>query len=436
MKKVLAIALALVVALAAVSSFALVDRGTTANRVVYLEKVQISQGNVLMGSAIGGASLVADLGATYSADSLIYIDMILNFDNARTGATDGAFALNIKSSDVVFPAYYYATTTAPVIHYADVNEILQLLPVIAGTAFRAVTGNVATIDFPNTYGALLQAVHAAIPATSTARMKTNVNGAANALLHVGLMGIVKAPASGSTTGTVTVYETVAAGSFTQRAYVGAYAGVDDPTLAGAGYCYYVDTYVNGALAWRIYKLNGSTNTEYLIQKVVSNIGSTPIFSNVGVGFRNAGPNFSKVTYREGLSTLGYNPSSTVTLASVFASGIAADKSFESYTGSGVFNYGSPFGGSLASIYNEFVSFYGFNFAYTSAVIDTDFTGKAGHTTDMNATFNYFGASIDVDDIDIDIPPTGDASASVLIVLGASAILAAAALFFVMKKARD
>lgn len=443
MKKILAIALALVFALAAVSSLALYDRGTVNVNRIYLEKVQISQASAVVAAAVPNATYVADLASTYVADQIIYGALVLNYNTERT--VDNAFKINLKSDNVTFPSYYYPLTTPATkatVHYTDNNGVLQLVDTSAAEAniyWSAVNNNVATVNFVATLGSYLHSKHFATLTKDSTGVHTS------STLYVGFMGAVKAPGT-ATEGKVTAYEIVAPTQFT-----GSVANVG--TLFGRvqnngvnGYANYVDVYKDGKFAWRVYDLfyvdqtNPGVQTnghEFLIQEVVST--SPNVFKNYAIGFANNGANdkFLKVTLRRNMPTAGYDVNS--------AAGIAMnntpvtgniDVSYASYVTGVKYSEGNPWGASIDALFAEFVDFYGFNFAYTSALRDTDFSTLAGYNKETDATFKYFGTVIPDDDDPIIIPETGDASASLLIVLGASALLAAAALFFVMKKARD
>jgi len=84
------------------------------------------------------------------------------------------------------------------------------------------------------------------------------------------------------------------------------------------------------------------------------------------------------------------------------------------------------------------SFFGFSFA------NTDYPVKASYFEDLTVgnpivvtdTYSYVTAVVTEGDENIEIAPTGDFSANIVIVMAASAVLAAAALAFVAKKAHE
>lgn len=92
---------------------------------------------------------------------------------------------------------------------------------------------------------------------------------------------------------------------------------------------------------------------------------------------------------------------------------------------------------LTDTVNAVNAFFGFNFALSGAAGESDFEAKTGgNPIVVSDTYNYVTAVVTLPDDEIEIAPTGDFSANIVIVMAASAILAAAALAFVAKKARD
>lgn len=81
-------------------------------------------------------------------------------------------------------------------------------------------------------------------------------------------------------------------------------------------------------------------------------------------------------------------------------------------------------------------FFGFSFAAPADAGNGAFEVKTiGNPIVISDTYNMFTAVV-TDGDGVDIAPTGDFSANIVIVMAASAVLAAAALAFVAKKARD
>jgi len=88
--------------------------------------------------------------------------------------------------------------------------------------------------------------------------------------------------------------------------------------------------------------------------------------------------------------------------------------------------------------NAVNAFFGFSFANTDyPVLPKHFEAKTvGNPIVVTDTYAYVTAVVTDGDNGVDIAPTGDFSANIVIVMAASAVLAAAALAFVAKKARD
>lgn len=404
MKKIFALALALVLGLTALSSLALVDTGSASTQRIQFESIQISTNYAVVPGAVGGVSSIADAGAIYSEFKAIYGVLKFNINGARTGKE--ALTVQIKSDNVIFPDYLSYLTFAT--HYVDAYGVLQ----VATTGISpSVSNNVVKIIVDTSDTGL----YAGIP---FAGKDSNGNFVTDA--YVGFQGIVKAPGT-ATEGKIIGYMTVSGSSFTTAAGE-AYVGT---TVDANGRAPFVDIYEGGNFKYRVYELidtNGAR--EYLVQPGTSK----DAFSSYGVGFKNndANTRFSKITLRKGLAYNGY--SDTLTTNAI----IAADSAILS----GTTYLDADTLASIESYYKPIMDFFGFSFAYTTALQQSHFTGKAGYNDEKVATFKYLDTTIIDDDDDIVVPPTGDASASVLIVLGASALLAAAALFFVMKKARD
>lgn len=93
---------------------------------------------------------------------------------------------------------------------------------------------------------------------------------------------------------------------------------------------------------------------------------------------------------------------------------------------------------ITDLVNSINSFFGFSFANTGyPVLRKHFEDKTvGNPIIISDTYNYVTAVVTQTDEDIDIAQTGDFSANIVIVMAASAVLAAAALAFVAKKVRD
>lgn len=93
---------------------------------------------------------------------------------------------------------------------------------------------------------------------------------------------------------------------------------------------------------------------------------------------------------------------------------------------------------ITSTVNAVNAFFGFSFVNTTyPVKDVHFTAKTiGNPIVVTDTYSYVNADVNVDDDDVIIAPTGDFSANIAIAFASSAVLAAAALLFVAKKARD
>ena len=92
---------------------------------------------------------------------------------------------------------------------------------------------------------------------------------------------------------------------------------------------------------------------------------------------------------------------------------------------------------LTAVVAEVNTFFGFSFAIRQCRFDKHFEAKTvGNPVVVTDTYAYVTAVVTDGDGDVDIAPTGDFSANIVIVMAASAVLAAAALAFVAKKARD
>lgn len=92
---------------------------------------------------------------------------------------------------------------------------------------------------------------------------------------------------------------------------------------------------------------------------------------------------------------------------------------------------------LTSVVNEANAFFGFTFSTSNPAADKDFQNKtAGNPYVVTDTYSYFTAPVAVVDEEVEIAPTGDLSANIVIVLAASAVLAVAALAFVAKRSRE
>lgn len=426
MKKVFAIALALVLALAAISSLALVEPGAAGQTTkLAFDSIAISTSYAVVNGGVPGVSSIADAGISYIADQAIYGVVKFKFDYRVDGTNLNTVTVNLKSDDVFFPSYFgnqAAGGSFFATHYVDKWGILQVPTNLA---------NYATVDYSaaNT-GELTISMYAGAIAPSVYPNIPLIDGSMVTDIYVGFQAIVKAPGT-KTEGKITGYVVKTSANFTTgfAAYLGS-----TPALVGS---VSADVYEGTVLKYRIFKLTaavndtmGASGVEYVVVPVRSGSGSTAVLDYYGIGFKNAGASpdhFGVFTYR------------SVTMAnSTLVPGSATGDIILGANTMNV-NYGGFFYSGAISVQTQvqaILDYFGFSTSYNTALEDKHWNPKTGLTSEKIATFKYFGATIIDDDTDIDVPVTGDASASVLIVLGASALLAAAALFFVMKKVRD
>lgn len=143
----------------------------------------------------------------------------------------------------------------------------------------------------------------------------------------------------------------------------------------------------------------------------------------------------------------YNNNGPATMSGVKFSGIWASRTVNGYDWilvnpdyTGRLTYKNAAGSTvdITDTVNAVNTFFGFSFA------NTGYPVKASHFEDKTVgnpivvtdTYAYVTAVVTETDTDVEIAPTGDFSANIVIVMAASALLAAAALAFVAKKARD
>jgi len=93
---------------------------------------------------------------------------------------------------------------------------------------------------------------------------------------------------------------------------------------------------------------------------------------------------------------------------------------------------------VTDLVNGINAFFGFSFANTDYPVKSSYfeDKTSGNPIVVTDTYNYVTAVVTEGDDNIEIAPTGDFSANIVIVMAASAVLAAAALAFVAKKAHE